>query len=119
MDTVGAKFVRDVQPGELIVINKDGMKIDRYTDKTQLSICSMEYIYFARPDSIIHGVTVHNARKRMGKLLAKEQPADADMVIGVPNSSLSAASGYAEELGLPYEMGLYCSYIYSTDTRIT
>lgn len=106
LDTVGAKFVRDVQPGELIVINKDGMKIDRYTDKTQLSICSMEYIYFARPDSIIHGVTVHNARKRMGKLLAKEQPADADMVIGVPNSSLSAASGYAEELGLPYEMGL-------------
>ncbi|MGY6767041.1 amidophosphoribosyltransferase [Ligilactobacillus salivarius] len=106
LDTVGAKFVRDVQPGELIVINKDGMKIDRYTDKTQLSICSMEYIYFARPDSIIHGVTVHNARKRMGKLLAEEQPADADMVIGVPNSSLSAASGYAEELGLPYEMGL-------------
>ena len=67
----------------------------------------MEYIYFARPDSIIHGVTVHNARKKMGRLLAKEQPTvQADMVIGVPNSSLSAASGYAEEAGLPYEMGL-------------
>ena len=66
----------------------------------------MEYIYFARPDSIIHGVTVHNARKRMGKFLAKEHPVDADMVIGVPNSSLSAASGYAKESGLPYEMGL-------------
>ena len=66
----------------------------------------MEYIYFARPDSIIHGVTVHNARKQMGRLLAKQYPIDADMVIGVPNSSLSAASGYAEESGLPYEMGL-------------
>lgn len=66
----------------------------------------MEYIYFARPDSIIHGVTVHNARKQMGRLLAKEQPVDCDMVIGVPNSSLSAASGFAEEAGLPYEMGL-------------
>ncbi|SEM42182.1 amidophosphoribosyltransferase [Ligilactobacillus sp. WC1T17] len=108
LDAVGAKFVRDVQPGELIIIDKDGMKIDHYTTDTQLAICSMEYIYFARPDSIIHGVTVHSARKKMGALLAKEQPApkNADMVIGVPNSSLSAASGYAEAAGLPYEMGL-------------
>ena len=107
LDVVGAKFVRDVLPGELIIIDKNGLKIDRYTEDTQLAICSMEYIYFARPDSIIHGVTVHNARKKMGRLLAKEQPTPhADMVIGVPNSSLSAASGYAEEAGLPYEMGL-------------
>lgn len=107
LDVVGAKFVRDVLPGELIIIDKDGLKIDHYTKDTQLAICSMEYIYFARPDSIIHGVTVHNARKKMGRLLAKEQPTvQADMVIGVPNSSLSAASGYAEEAGLPYEMGL-------------
>ena len=94
LDVVGAKFVRDVLPGELIIIDKDGLKIDHYTKDTQLAICSMEYIYFARPDSIIHGVTVHNARKKMGRLLAKEQPTvQADMVIGVPNSSLSAASG--------------------------
>ncbi len=106
LDIVGAKFIRDVQPGELIIIDRKGLRIDHFTQKTQLAICSMEYIYFARPDSIIHGVTVHNARKRMGRLLAREQPADADMVIGVPNSSLSAASGYAEELHLPYEMGL-------------
>lgn len=107
LDVVGAKFVRDVLPGELIIIDKNGLKIDCYTEDTQLAICSMEYIYFARPDSIIHGVTVHNARKKMGRLLAKEQPTPhADMVIGVPNSSLSAASGYAEEAGLPYEMGL-------------
>lgn len=106
LDIINARFVRDVLPGELIVIDKNGLHIDHYTTQTQLAICSMEYIYFARPDSIIHGVTVHNARKRMGKLLAKEHPVDADMVIGVPNSSLSAASGYAEESGLPYEMGL-------------
>ncbi|MBD5806071.1 amidophosphoribosyltransferase [Limosilactobacillus walteri] len=106
LDIIDAKFVRDVQPGELITIDQDGLHIDHYTRQTQLAICSMEYIYFARPDSIIHGVTVHNARKRMGKLLAKEHPVDADIVIGVPNSSLSAASGYAEESGLPYEMGL-------------
>ena len=106
LDIISAQFVRDVLPGELIVIDKNGLHIDHYTTQTQLAICSMEYIYFARPDSIIHGVTVHNARKRMGKLLAKEHPVDADMVIGVPNSSLSAASGYAEESGLPYEMGL-------------
>lgn len=106
LDIINAQFVRDVLPGELIVIDKNGLHIDHYTTQTQLAICSMEYIYFARPDSIIHGVTVHNARKRMGRLLAKEHPVDADMVIGVPNSSLSAASGYAEESGLPYEMGL-------------
>ena len=106
LDMIGAKFVRDVNPGELIIIDKDGLHIDTYTDTTKLAVCSMEYIYFARPDSIIHGVNVHTARKRMGCLLAKEQPVDADIVIGVPNSSLSAASGFAEEAGLPYEMGL-------------
>ena len=105
LDIVNATFIRDVQPGELIVIDRDGLHIDHYTTNTRLAICSMEYIYFARPDSIIHGVTVHNARKKMGRLLAREHPVDADMVIGVPNSSLSAASGYAEESGLPYEMG--------------
>lgn len=106
LDIVEAKFVRDVQPGELIIIDQQGMKIDHFTTNTQLAVCSMEFIYFARPDSIIHGVNVHTARKNMGRLLAQEAPAQADIVIGVPNSSLSAASGYAEEIGLPYEMGL-------------
>lgn len=106
LDMVGAEFVRDVLPGELVIIDENGLRIEHFTTDTELAICSMEYIYFARPDSIIHGVTVHNARKRMGKLLAKEQPVNCDMVIGVPNSSLSAASGFAEEVGLPYEMGL-------------
>ena len=106
LDIINAKFVRDVQPGELIIIDRDGLHIDHYTTDTKLAICSMEYIYFARPDSIIHGVTVHNARKEMGRRLAQEHPVDEDIVIGVPNSSLSAASGYAEASGLPYEMGL-------------
>ena len=106
LNSVNATFIRDVQPGELLIIDDTGFKIDYYTKDTQLAICSMEYIYFARPDSDIHGVNVHTARKAMGRLLAKEQPADADIVVGVPNSSLSAASGYAEASGIPYEMGL-------------
>ena len=106
LNVVGAKLVRDVFPGELIKIDDSGMHIDHYTDKTALQIDAMEYIYFARPDSDIYGINVHNARKRMGARLAKEQPVAADMVVGVPNSSLSAASGYAEALGVPNEMGL-------------
>ncbi len=106
LDVVGAEFVRAVQPGELVIIDDSGYRIETYTDQTLLQICSMEFIYFARPDSNIAGVNVHTARKNMGKRLAEEAPVDADMVIGVPNSSLSAASGYAEASGIPYEMGL-------------
>lgn len=106
LETVGAEFVRDIKPGEIVVVNDEGYHIERYTDNVQQAICSMEFIYFARPDSNIYGVNVHSARKRMGKRLAAEAPADADMVIGVPNSSLSAASGYSEASGLPNEMGL-------------
>ena len=106
LDVVGAELVRNIRPGEIVVIDDHGYKIVQYTNQTQLAICSMEFIYFARPDSDIYGVNVHSARKRMGARLAQESPVDADMVIGVPNSSLSAASGYAEEAGLPNEMGL-------------
>ncbi|CAH1851650.1 amidophosphoribosyltransferase [Convivina intestini] len=107
LDVVGAEFIRDVQPGELITINNDGLTIDHFTDKTTLNIDSMEYIYFARPDSKIYGVSVYQARKKMGQALAQEQPVPgADMVVGVPNSSLLAAAGYAQAAGLPNEMGL-------------
>ena len=106
LDLVGARLVRDIGPGEIVRVDDTGYSIERYTDQTCLSICSMEFIYFARPDSNIYGVNVHSARKRMGARLAREAPVDADMVIGVPNSSLSAASGYAEAAGLPNEMGL-------------
>ena len=106
LDAVGATLVQNVQPGELITINDQGISVDHWTNDTQLAICSMEFIYFARPDSDILGINVHSARKRMGANLAKESPAPGDIVVGVPNSSLSAASGYAEASGLPYEMGL-------------
>ncbi len=105
-DIVRAEFIRDIEPGEIIVINDEGYKIERYTNNVQQAVCSMEFIYFARPDSNIYGINVHAARKRMGSRLAQESPVEADMVIGVPNSSLSAAAGYAEASGLPNEMGL-------------
>mgnify|MGYP005983392179 FL=1 len=106
LDVVGAEFVQNVEPGQLVQIDDQGIQISNFTTKTQLSICSMEYIYFARPDSNLYGVNVHLARQRMGKRLAKENPLDVDIVVGVPNSSLSAASGVAEQLGVPNEMGL-------------
>ena len=106
LDAVGATLVRNVEPGQLVQIDHLGLQISNFTTKTQLSICSMEYIYFARPDSDLYGVNVHLARQRMGQRLAKENPIKVDMVVGVPNSSLSAASGVAEQLGVPNEMGL-------------
>ena len=105
-EVIGAEWIRDVHPGELVIFDENGITCDRYTDDTQLAICSMEYIYFARPDSNIQGVNVHTARKRMGAQLAREFKNQADIVVGVPNSSLSAAMGFAEESGLPNEMGL-------------
>ena len=105
-DTIGATFIRDVYPGEMVIINDNGLQYIQYTTKTNLSVCSMEFIYFARPDSNIHGVNVHTARKNMGKTLAKEALVNADIVCGVPDSGISAAIGYAEESGIPYEIGL-------------
>ena len=106
-DTIGAEFVRDVRPGEIITINSTGMRIENYTTKTNLAICAMEFIYFARPDSSIYGVNIHTARKEMGRDLAKEDKIDNyDLVIGVPDSGISAALGFAEEAKIPYELGL-------------
>lgn len=107
LDVVGAKFIRDVEPGEIIRI-KDGQLISKlYTDKPIVDkICAMEYIYFSRPDSTLDGINVHTTRKLAGKELYRENPVEADVVIGVPDSSISAAIGYAEESGIPYEMGL-------------
>lgn len=105
-EVIGATWLRDVKPGEVVIIDDQGIQYDTYTDETQLAICSMEYVYFARPDSVIHGVNVHTARKNTGRRLAQEFKHEADIVVGVPNSSLSAASGFSEESGLPNEMGL-------------
>lgn len=105
-DLIGAKFIRDVAPGELLIINKDGVRSERFSLATNQAICTMEYVYFSRPDSDIHGINVHSARKRSGIQLAKEVNIEADVVTGVPDSSISAAIGFAEATGIPYEMGL-------------
>ncbi len=105
-DVVGAKYERDVQPGELLIINDEGIRSERFSMNINRSICSMEYIYFSRPDSNIDGINVHTARKNLGKRLAVESEVDADVVTGVPDSSISAAIGFAELTGIPYELGL-------------
>ncbi|MEK5521442.1 amidophosphoribosyltransferase [Heyndrickxia sp. FSL W8-0423] len=105
-DIIGAEFVRDVMPGELIVIDDRGLHSEPFTLSTSSAICTMEYVYFSRPDSNIHGINIHTARKSMGKQLAMEAQIDADVVTGVPDSSISAAIGYAELAGIPYELGL-------------
>ena len=105
-DAVGAELVRDVRPGEMIVIDRQGLRERSFLTPRRRGICTMEYIYFARPDSDIDGLNIHSARKRLGRQLARESLVDADLVTGVPDSSISAAIGYAEETGIPYELGL-------------
>lgn len=105
-DVVGAEYIRDIMPGELLIINDKGIFSEQFAVSTTKAICMMEYIYFSRPDSNIQGVNVHTARKNLGKRLAIEAPIEADVVTGVPDSSISAAIGFAEASGIPYEMGL-------------
>ncbi len=105
-DVIGAEYVREVTPGEMLIIDHQGMRSTRFATQTGRKICTFEYIYFARPDSNIDEINVHLARKNLGKQLAKEHPVEADVVTGVPDSSTSAAIGYAEETGIPFEMGL-------------
>ncbi|MGB9866438.1 MAG: amidophosphoribosyltransferase [Bacillota bacterium] len=105
-DAIGAEFVRDVAPGEALVFEEGHMRAVQLLPGSPGRLCSFEYIYFARPDSDLEGINVHSARKRMGRALARNCPVEADLVVGVPDSSISAASGFAEEAGIPYEMGL-------------
>ena len=105
-EVIGAEYVRDVEPGEILSIDHHGIRSNHFSSFKHHNMCSMEYIYFARPDSDIDGCNVHTFRKESGKLLHREAPVEADIVIGVPDSSLSAAIGYAEASGIPYEMGL-------------
>lgn len=105
-DIIGAECIRSVEPGEFLIINNEGLRVDRFAFPAKRSICTMEYVYFSRPDSDIDGINVHTARKRLGKELAKEIQIDADVVTGVPDSSISAAIGFSEVTGIPYELGL-------------
>ena len=105
-EIMGATFIRDIRPGEIVCLDSKGVRSTIYSRFFRHRMCGMEYIYFARPDSDIDGCNVHAYRKEAGRRLYRECPADADLVVGVPESSLSAAMGYAEESGIPYEMGL-------------
>ena len=105
-DIVGAEFIRDVEPGELVIINDDGLRSEVFACAINQAMCTMEYVYFARPDSNISGINVHTARKNLENYLAEEAQIEADVVTGVPDSSISAAIGYAEATGIPYEIGL-------------
>lgn len=106
LDSVGAEFVRDIEPGEIVVV-QDGKisTIRTHVGKKPHTMCIFEYLYFARPDSIIEGQSAHDSRMLAGKYLAQEFPVEADVVIGVPDSGLSAAMGYAKESGIPYDIG--------------
>jgi amidophosphoribosyltransferase len=106
LDTVGADFVRDVEPGEMVIINDDGLKSLRFGESDRKAMCVFEYIYFARPDSIIDGQSVQQARFEMGRTLARESGYKADIVISVPDSGTGAALGFSYESGIPFGEGL-------------
>lgn len=107
LKAVGAEFERDLEPGEIMVFSKNGVVSKReHCGKKNKKLCIFEYIYFARPDSVIDGVSVHGARVKAGRILAKQHPAEADVVVGVPDSGLDAALGFSQESGIPYSIGL-------------
>ena len=105
-DTIGAEFIRDVRPGEIIVVNHAGLKAHQAVRSADTALCIFEYVYFARPDSDIDGISVHKARERAGELLAISSPAEVDVVSAVPDSSLPAAMGYARQANLPFIIAL-------------
>jgi len=105
-DTIGASYIRDVRPGEMVILDEEGLHNRQVVESPSTDLCIFEYIYLARPDSNLEGRNVHLVRRELGRRLAREHPVEADIVSGVPDSSIAAASGFAEEAGLPYEMGL-------------
>jgi len=105
LDSIGAEFVRDIEPGEIVVVDKNGERSIKTHCGKKCGMCVFEYIYFARPDSVIEGVTVHDARLAAGAFLAEEYPVEADVVIGVPDSGLDAALGFSRKSGIPYGIG--------------
>ena len=105
-DLMGVKYIREIEPGEILVINKKGLKKSFLPPAKRRAYCIFEYVYFSRPDSLVFNQNVYERRKEMGSLLAKEHPVEADMVIPVPDSGVPAALGYAQESGIPFEMGI-------------
>ena len=109
-DLIEAEFIREVEAGEIVVIDKTGLTSHRLPDTSDRTFCVFEHVYFARPDSLVNGQSVYRARERMGRQLAKEHPIEADVVIAVPDSGVPAAIGYSRESGIPFEMGLIRSH---------
>jgi amidophosphoribosyltransferase len=109
-DLIEADLLREVEPGEIIVIEKGGMTSQKLPDMAERTFCVFEHVYFARPDSLVNGKSVYRAREKMGMRLAQEAPADADVVIPVPDSGVPAAVGYSKQSGIPFEMGLIRSH---------
>ena len=106
IDAVGGTLIRDVLPGEMVIIDENGVKSVKYSENNKKAPCSFEHIYFARPDSVIDGLNVYESRVEAGRLLAKQMKVEADVVIGVPDSGIPAAIGFAEASGIPYAIGL-------------
>ncbi|MDB5418700.1 MAG: amidophosphoribosyltransferase [Phenylobacterium sp.] len=106
LDMIGARFVRDIEHGEMVVIDQKGIQSLRPFPAKQARPCIFEYVYFARPDSVVNGRSVYDVRKRLGRRLAQESPAEVDVVVPVPDSGVPAALGFAQEAGLPFEMGI-------------
>jgi len=106
LDAVGAQFIRDVEPGEIVLIGDDGIKSIKAGAAEKTNLCIFEFVYLARPDSFIDGVSVHQARIEAGRILAIEHPVEADLVIGAPDGGLNAALGFARQSGIPYGQGL-------------
>jgi len=110
LDLIEAEYLREIQPGEMVVISEAGLETKTLFPSPQLGRCIFEHVYFARPDSTLFGMSVYEARKRMGRQLAREQPAQGDLVIAVPDSGVPAAIGYAQESGIDYDVGLIRSH---------
>jgi amidophosphoribosyltransferase len=106
LDIVGAEYVRDVEPGEIVIITAEGVRSIKPFPKTQKRFCIFEYVYFSRPDSLSEGHNVYNTRQRIGAQLARESGVDADVVVPVPDSGIPGAIGYAKESGIPFELGI-------------
>ncbi|PPK48175.1 amidophosphoribosyltransferase [Clostridium algidicarnis] len=104
-DTVGAEFVRDIRPGEIVIIGEDGIESISYSEKIKSKVCAFEYIYFARPDSVIDGISVYESRRKAGEILFEECPVEADIVVGVPDSGLAAAVGFSKASSIPFGIG--------------
>ncbi|MDB4953417.1 MAG: glutamine--phosphoribosylpyrophosphate amidotransferase [Myxococcales bacterium] len=109
-DLIEAEFIRDVEPGEIVVIEKGGLTTHKLPESVAPTFCVFEHVYFARPDSLVNGKAVYRAREKMGKRLAQEAPVEADVVIPVPDSGVPSAIGYANESKIPFEMGLIRSH---------